>query len=236
MKRLPEHVKHGINSRYHIIWWGRRAVFEVVEEISQDIFKVSIAVNLANLLAPVAEWLLGIFIPNYSLDPYNYWSAITVLCIVLAHNSIFEIMRWKNEVYVVVRDQSSGNGRVYKFYGWLNRRMIDEPITERSPSVIQDQSFWQRQWKAITGEDMCRVTLKSQNHGAFLDGRRISSKFVKAINEVSGPKPEVVETPSYQDLNTFDQLERGVQSELINLDDAREAAKTVLQRTIYGRN
>ena len=181
---IPNWIREKMPPQVRIVWWGRRAVYEVIEEISYSFFWSYIAVSF-------------LFNFGYSLDLFAsplLWSATVMLLGFTCNTAFFEMLRWYNEVYVVVKNNNTRNGRIYKFsakysvWDWGTRKEIEDAITDTSPSVSGEQTLMQRVWARLTGEEMMKVTLSSVNN-TFITGSRISPALKKAINSVRGHAP-----------------------------------------------
>ena len=188
MKALPDKIQIELRQNLTITWWGRRSQFEIVEEVSEGIYRNLIVWCAFILTAQIFQStpLLYIFIVFVGISLFA------------SAKMINEILSWNNEIHIVAADESNGNGRVYKFYGWLNKMHIEEAITPNSPTKLVERPWYFRLWGKITGQNMERVKLYSQNH-TFLEGRKMPYAYSRAISRVGGYKPQKIEdTP--QDL------------------------------------
>lgn len=176
MKTLPTWVQKEIRENTTVQWAGRRASFEVVEEISEAAFRVFIVCSIASVLYRSFE------IPMWVILLSSF-----IVSSMLSNKAINEIMLWKNEIYVVVSDDVSSGGKLYKFCGWLNRTYITDAIGPNSPTIASDTSLFYRLWGYLTGEKMERVRLTSQNH-TYIEGRKMSPQFRRTIHAISGYK------------------------------------------------
>lgn len=229
MKQLPEEIAKQIQPRLTVVWWGRRAVYEIVEEISEDAFRVYIIACIALFIEPAVTYLAE----EFGLTASTYWYAVAVACLVFSNRSFREVMYWLNEIYVVARDDVNGGGRVYKFSGWLNKEHIDEPISPSSPTMLFEQSFFQRVWQWVTGEGMVRISLKSQNH-TFIEGRRISPLFSRAIKSMIGARPVNGDTKPALDLSSMEYLQQAALMGFMTEVAARDAIQVIVARSVYG--
>lgn len=226
MNQLPIEVQESLQPRLKVIWWGRRAIYEMAEEISEGIFRTWIILS-------ITWWLESNFRLTEDLfNPVGYWLVAVILCLLAAHHALLEVAFWKNEIYVVCLDEQNGGGRVYKFFGWLNKKHIDEPISPASPTVTYDQPWFYRIWGKLTGEQMARISLKSMNH-TFLDGQRISPQFEKAIQKIRGGK-RVQDDTAPSELKNLQDIQQAVVDGLIPKDFGQEAAQQIVRRAIYG--
>lgn len=223
MKALPGEISQKLQPNLKVVWWGRRAVYEIVEEFSEAAFRVWIALS-------AALWLFESR-TRLGLDPVGFWVAIFIACLLLSNYAIYEFYRWRNEIYIVAMDDVNGGGRVYKFWGWVSKKHIDEPISPNSPTLIFDQGLYYRIWGYLTGEKMCKLSLKSMNH-TYLDGERISPRFEKAIQDVRGGTPSKNETVS--ELHSLSDIKQALVDNLIDEKFAREATRAIINRKVFG--
>lgn len=217
---VSRHIKTGMK----VVWWGRRATFEIVEEVSEAIFRAWIAISAGHMIWP--ESIFGL-----DVSPLGWWITVAIICLLLSNHAIIEIGQWRNEIYIVVKDENIGGGRVYKFTGWIGKRHIDEAITPASPTLTFDQPWYFRAWGWLTGEKMSRITLKSANH-TFLDSQKISPRFEDAIVSVRGhaPKNQDVE-PS--DLASLEEIKQAWENGLIDKRRAKQVAEAIIARAVY---
>lgn len=223
-RKLPEFVTKELQPNVNVIWWGRRATFEVVEEVSEAIFRYWIIISAASLVRPLdlaslrADWRI--------------WATALALCILVSRKAFMELVRWQNEIFVVVEDPVNGGGRIYKFWGWQTKRSVDEAITTSSPTILPEKPWFYRLWGWVTGEHMERITLKSVNH-TYMDGRKISPRFQGSIKQVRGNKAGKGESPenlvSLRDIHFAEQVGGWIDHLL-----ASELAKVALVKKIYG--
>lgn len=220
-QQIPEFVQQKLQPRLHVIWWGRRAHYEVVEEISNGIFWIYIILGLAYNVDR-----------STSLGGMTFWAGVGILLLLATQHAFVEVMTWLNEVYVVARDETNGGGRVYKFFGWLSKRYIDDAITVQSPAIIPEQMWYHRLWGWITGEQMSKIKLASMNH-VYIEGKKISPQFEWAIKQVRGFKPPKEEvSPTH--LSNLVYLSEGKQTGLLRPKFAVDAAEALVMKSVYG--
>lgn len=224
MGNLPDEVSRHVGAGLTVVWWGRRATFEIVEEVSEATFRIWIAISASYILWP--ESIFGL-----DVSPAGWWVAVSVVCLLLSHHAIIEIGQWRNEIYIVAKDERSGGGRVYKFTGWINKKHIDESISPAGPTPTFDQPWYFRLWAKWTGENMSRIFLKSANH-TFLDSQKISPRFKDAIVRVRGYAPQK-QNMEPGDLASLESIKQAWSDNLISKAEAQGAAKTILARVIY---
>jgi len=203
------------------MWWGRRATFEVVEEISEAVFRCWIVLSI------------GLYLESASrLTDWRIWTVAGILCLLASHHAIVEIMEWQNEIYLVAEDPVNGNGRVYKFFGWLTKKHVDEQITTGSPTILPEKPWYFRFWGWLTGEHMERVSLRTVNH-VFLEGRKISPRFQGTIKSVRGYKAKA-EPVSAGDLASLREIHMARLNGQIDLDLDRAASRAIVTRVAFG--
>lgn len=223
MKQLPPFVQEKMQPRLKVIWSGRRATLEVVAEVSEAIFRTYLLAGFAYNVAKYTD-----------LDENGgFYVAIAIVFLFLVQKAFVEVMMWRNEIYVVARDEVNGGGRIYKFFGWLSKRYIDEAITPQSPTILPEQPWYWRLWGWTTGEQMMKVKLASVNH-VFIEGKKISPQFESAIKFIRGYKPPKEDLPATS-LANLGYLRDAQMSGLIT--DQRflqDAVKAVIMRNVYG--
>lgn len=223
MKSLPEWVTTKLQPNLHIVYWTRRARYEVVEEVSEALFR-----------AGMISWFAWILIENTSLEAANVMAVALICSLYLGHKAILEILRWQNEYHVVCEDPINGGGRVYKFYGFWNRMVIDEKIDDNSPTIIISALGFARLWGWLTGEKMEKVVLKGRNN-TYLDGQKVSPRYAAAIKEVRGT-PKVKEDLSPTDLRRGNEIIRFRDAGLLDHRVAKQAIEALVQNNIFGGN
>ncbi len=176
MKTLPTWVQKEIRENTTVQWAGRRASFEVVEEISEAVFRVFIVCSIASVLYR-----------SFEIPLWGILTAGFIVSMMLSSRAINEILSWQNEIYVVVSDEVTNGGKIYKFFGWLNRTYVTDAIGPNSPTIVSETSLFYRIWGHLTGEKMEKVRLSSQNH-TYLEGRKMSPQFRRTIHAMSGYK------------------------------------------------
>lgn len=220
MAQLPERMARELQANTTVLWWGRRATFEIVEEVSESTFWSLIVAYLSYEAGEYFEMEWG-------------WYVATFLVILLIwHHAIKEILQWWNEVYIVVTDNLNGGGRIYKFSGWPNYRYVNEVITQSTPTVSPSSPLLARLWGWITGEKMIKCELRSQNH-AYIEGRKIHPNFVSAINRVRGT-PKTIEPMTAGNLQNLAVLDQVRMTGLVDFRLARQAAHALVSRVFFG--
>lgn len=221
MKTLPEFVTGRLQPNLNVVYWTHRAVFEVVEEVSEAVFRVFIV-----------GWIWWLLVENTDLGLANVSGVAIIVSLLLANKAIIEIGRWANEYHVVCEDPINGGGRVYKFYGWFTRSVIDEKIDDNSPTIIITAIWPARLWGWVTGEKMEKVVLKGRNN-TYLDGQKVSPRYTAAIKEVRGT-PKVKEDLSPTDLRRGRDIAYLRDVGLLDHNLARQAATALVNNSIFG--
>lgn len=176
MKTLPTWVQKEIRENTTVQYCSRRAVYEVIEEISEAIFRVFIVCSIASVLYR-----------SFEIPLWGILLSTLIVSFMACSKAINEVLSWKNEIYVVVSDEVTNGGRIYKFYGWLNRTYATDAIGPNSPTIMAETTLFYRVWGYLTGEKMEKVRLNSQNH-TYLEGRKMSPQFRRTIHAMSGYK------------------------------------------------
>lgn len=224
MKRLPDSIKNKLQPNTRAVYWGRRVGFENVPEAG----------------AIAKKFYFGLFIGYHmshmlEIERPSYWVGVFLAILWVCHKEIVGIIEWWHEIYVVVQDDANNSGRVYRFWGWLKKRSMNEAITPSSPLMIEERLIWYDVWAKLTGEKMVRLRLWSQNSpNVFLDARRVHPDFGAKISEVRGkvysPGGGVGETPfrAVYDI----EFARSVG----NIDDdlARATTTHLVKKQVYG--
>lgn len=221
-RALPDRIKFALDPQHTVIWWGRRAGLEVVEEISRATFS-----TLVILFAAI--WL------NYwfSLSKSQlYWVGVVSLTVWYAKVGIIEVLEWRNEIYVVTQNGNDKGGKIHKFYGWLNHRHISDAITPQSPAVGTSIPFGYRLWRFFTGQRIVNFSIHSANHGAFLNGRKISNQIEWALIMVRGSKPK--QANGEVGFEGVDDLIRLHTAGGISRDEFKDYSRKLVQKKLYG--
>jgi len=181
MNNLPPNLAEEIQPGLTVIWWGRRAFYELTDDIGRAIFRLLV-------LASFAAWGAGLL-----EDPtrqMQFYLAMLLPLIIIVIKLLDKIDVWLREVYVVCRnDSATGDtrGRVYKFQGGGIRdfRTDDDPITVAWPNIELTEPPLYPLWGWLTGEQMVNITLISIQR-EYITGQRISPKLLKAVRQVQG--------------------------------------------------
>lgn len=216
---LPAELASKIQPGLAIEWWGRRAFYEVIEELSDSVWWsiviVSLLYNLYQVTGELRLWFGLIFL----IYPFQGF--------------FFEFLKWKAEVYVVCRNDNQGGGRVYKFSGVLNRKTIDDAVSASGPAATTEEPWNIRLWGRLTGERMQKVHLSSQNN-QYVDGRRLPPQFLKAISSVRGAEPVAKEQNLPGTIQAMRELDRARSSGLIPQHEAVAHARALAHRLVWG--
>lgn len=169
---------------------------------------------------------------------------VGIVYLYIWYHALIEIELWRHEIYAVGLDQESGEGRVYKFFApvkgkgkfWqvFNRSSIDVAILQVSPDVVPSTWWFYRLWGSITMEKMERVVLRTPNHGAWLEGHRISPDFYKAIKTVRASQPHKSQAQGSQELSSIHDIIKVYQAGGITHEEFGYYCQVVLNRALYG--
>jgi hypothetical protein len=222
--KIPDHLQNRIRTGLTVRWSGRRAVFEVVEEMSEAIFRSWIVVSAGIMFYDLLP----------SLRLANLLVVISLACLIVSHRAIIEMLTWASEIYVICSDDDRDGGRVFKFSGWANRRSFSEPITSNSPTIDVERPWYFRLWGAITGEKMERVRLYSSNH-TFLEGRKMNPAFYYTLMTVGGYRPtkNTSENLSTQDIDGALKIVQLIQQGALDKNIGKEAIRAIVHRTAF---
>lgn len=180
-KPLPQHVKNQIweESHLELEWWGRRPFYEIIEPLAD---------SLANLYICFSSFLA--LSHTFGWSGQVYWGSCAVVMLLISSKAYYDIKTWWHECHVVFSDTSkAGEGRYYKFEGWLKRQ--EEPVMVKgsSPTTIVDEPIWYRVWNIITGDQMILFTMHVPTMDAAVVYRiRMHRDLSKAIDRVWNSK------------------------------------------------
>jgi hypothetical protein len=220
----PEWVRKEIPAELAIEYWCRRAFFEVIEELSDMIFWSWVIVSYTFWLYGLVDWL-----PIFVIG--------SVLVIIWpGRHFFFEMNRWRNEIHVVARHDEQAGGMYFKFSGGFsgwNRNQKKDPITDRSPSADVKKNSFYRIWGFLTGEQMVRYSLKSDNN-QFIDGRKVSPQLDRAVDRVrfATPRKDIMDLPNA--LQWTREFTRLGALGIWNEEEMRHHIDTVVSQQFYG--
>ena len=177
-----------------MIWWGRRAFYEVVEELSAALWwSVFIGLIVTHIALEAPKWVT-----------WQSTLAIGLLYIYIWWEALIEIEIWRHEIFAVGFDAQTGEGRIYKFFvpagksktrfftkPWLafNRDYFEDYITLGSPSPQTSEWWWYRIWGWFTGEKMIRLKLASVTN-VYVEGQKVPPELLGAIRYVRATQPK----------------------------------------------
>jgi hypothetical protein len=234
MKKLPEKIQNSINPNLIVTYWSRRAVFEVIEEISQSIFNAwaVIGVGLA---------LEDFFLSFDNFQPWVYWLAVGIFTLLASKKGIYEWFLWRNEIYIVARDPRNGNGKVYKFWGWPNLIHVSGSITAGTPTVFVNTGepkarlMFYATWRWLTKENMAKVTLHSLDvNFPLLNAQRVNPFLEKAIDQVRGAPPVRSEPSQNITLEQISHITQALTTGLLDKNEAKRATRHLIFKRVYG--
>lgn len=189
----------------------------MVEEVAVASWRSLLILNLAYLSLDLAL--------AFTTEVY-FTIFVLIICLLASKEAIEEIGDWYNEIYVIARD-TNGGGRVYKFYGWWGKSMMSDKITETTPAYSWSQPLRHRVWGYITGEQMMRVVLFSQNNNIYIQGQRIAPEFISAIQLIRGaPALEIEAGPN--NLADLRHIKQAYVDGLIDKQTAQHAAMHIV--------
>lgn len=222
---VPDWVREKVPHELSIQFWCRRAWFEVVEELSDTV-----------------QWTIVFGVYSYGVYHLFHWYPALIIGTVLTvlwvwRPFFFEYNRWLHEIYVVARNENDKGGMFYKFWGGksgFDRKFMDDPITDRSPSAVGGQNAAERAWGFLTGEQMNKLSLKSDNN-QYIEGRRVTPRLKEAIDRVrhAVPHAQMMELDNaIQWTNEFTRL--GLMG-IWDKDEVRHHIDTVVRQQFYGQ-
>lgn len=218
-KNLPSHFLEEIQPGLSIEWWGRRATYEYIEELSDALFWCWALASLVYGLVLLLE------------SPSAWWGLL--LLVFPARHFVMELLKWYDEVYVVCRNDDRGDGEVYKFHGTFTQKKKSDPITNRSPASTTVKPFRYRVWGWLTGEHMERVTLSSDNN-IYLKGERVSPQFDKSIRRVRSADTKKDREKMPDAVSYLREIDRLAIAGYIPQAQAKHYVQTILGRVMFG--
>jgi len=223
----PESILKQIQPGLAIEWWGRRAIFEYMEELSDALFEGwvigSVLYGIFNAMSSNRD--------GWGWQPWQY-VVLGVLMLFPFRLFVYEYLKWLNEIYIVCRNDEKGGGEVYKFWGVFTQRSISDPITDRSPSISTTYPINYRLWGFFTGERMLKIHLMSDNN-AFIDGRRVSPAMAYAIRRVRGSEPRVTVDEYPQTIQYLREVDRLRSRGLLGKNETEHYVRTLLGRALH---
>jgi hypothetical protein len=220
--KLPEEVRNKLRPELNVIWFGHRALFEIVSEVSEAVFSTMVILFVAVQVDS-----------RTGLGGWLYWLAVLMLATAVANKTIIEIVRWKNEWFIVSEDTANGGGQVDKVWWTLRgKRHVQVVISKGFQDIDYAEPWGYIIWGFITGEKMYQVNLRSVTH-AFLEGRRISPRFYYAIQALKGAQAQTPEL-DLNDLTMLRHIKQALVDGLIDVNFAKMATKSLINRTVMG--
>lgn len=221
-----------------MIWWGRRAFYEVVEELSAALWwSVWVGLIVLHLALEAPKWLT--------------WQSVLAIGFVYIYiwwEALIEIELWRNEIFAVGFDPQTGEGRIYKFFvpvgksksrlltkpwGVFNRGSFEDYITLNSP-VPQDETWWwYRLWGWLTGEKMERLKLTSIAN-TYVEGNRVPPELRNALKYVRSTQPKKQEGPKDPTGYLLQEIRLAKLSGELTPEKAQMYTLELLERLIYG--
>lgn len=232
MRQMPEKVRKATQGQ-RVVYWGRRKVFEMVEEASDSLIKAF----LITLMFGSASVMLDLYDRRPIVNPYGWWIVWFIVMLFVLKRFIKEYFEWKYEIYAVSSDDQGG-GRIYQwktpFDGWFEESYFPEPITKTSPNVSQKRGLLYKIWGWLTGEQMCNANIKSANN-IEIKGKKVDPKFVRVIEEIQmGLHNDGNQPTSLLDLRSGREIERMIEAGLIEIGLGKQAAETIVRRQVWG--
>jgi len=221
----PERILSELQPDLAVEYWGRRAAFEFIEELADAIF---------------IGWVLGsIFYGLSQLGDRGQliWQWLVVGAVLIfiwpLRMFFFEWLRWRNEIYVVARNDERGGGQVYKFWGAVNYKKLYDPITDRSPTISTAYPVNYRLWGFFTGERMMRIHLSSDNN-AFIDGRKVSPELEHAIQRVRASEPRSTIQEFEEGIQWTREIDRLTSRGRLNTEEGERYIQEIVRGVVWG--
>lgn len=202
----------------------------MVEEASDSVIKSILIVNMFVSMAIMLDLHSS---RRPIVNPWGWYIVCFIIVLFVAKRFIYEYLDWKYELYAVSSDDQGG-GRIYWYRGWLEEVYVPEAITKTSPNVSSRRPWYYKLWGALTGEQMCQATIKSANN-ISIQARKVDPKFVRSIEEIQmGLHNDGNQPASMMDLRSGREIERMIDSGLIDFKLGRQAAETIVKRQVWG--
>jgi len=212
---IPEKALAKIGENEEIMYWTRRARYEMVEEFSQGIFFAAILVlailDMAESISTTMLWGLLFLVPIFWFVFYEY-------------------LGWKSEIHVVTEYTHATGGSYYKLYGPFKERFKEIPITSSTPDVSTEVSFPLRMWGYITGENQERVQLSSQGN-TYIRNARLSPGLVRSIKAVRG-SPAGKDTDTKSHVGIVKAIGRAKHEGNLTRGEARHYTKLAIEKAV----
>lgn len=180
------------------------------------------------IILALVESVASLFTRNAEVNIAGYYLAVLIVLILVAKKGIREVIDWNLEIYAII--DVDGKGYVHKW--WHLNKGISDAITDKEPFPAYSQPWYFWLWAWITGEDMYRVSLLSSKHGMYLDGRKISFRFIRALDQMRNTKPSNLDEPNMNTLREINYaysqnlIEKGTAKDLVGKAIAKNMVKT----------
>jgi hypothetical protein len=221
-----------------VIWWGRRAFYEVVEELSSALWwSVWLSLIVGHIALEAPKWIT-----------WQSTLAIGMIYLYIWYEALIEIEIWRNEIFAVGFDPQTGEGRIYKFFvpvgksknrlltkPWnvFSRADFDDQITLNSPAPQTDEWWWYRLWGWLTNERMMRLKLTSIVN-TYVEGQRVSPELLRAIKYVRSTQPKKQEQSKDPTSYLLHEIRLAKLSGDLTPEKAQMYTLELLERIIYG--
>lgn len=170
-KDLPEFARSEVSEHETVVFWTRRAPYEMVEEFSQGLFFI-------------VWYIAGLVMAAVALD----WPGLLAALVLVGWPMwymISEHLNWEYEIYVVTEYTQDKGGVLYQIVGPWDVKSKAIPINAAFSGLTTHEPLRYRLWGWVTGEHMERVTL-SAGPNVVINGSRMPPELRKAINLVKG--------------------------------------------------
>lgn len=157
-------------------WAGRRKFYEVIEEITDFVWR-----------SLVVLWMYRVLLFFGVIDfGWQSYLAVFVIIIILSLPAWLELEKWWSEYHIVARHSDRDGGVIYMFDGILNPNVLPVNI---SSTLDVSQSEYKNNilytfWAWLTASRMTKVTLRTAPTKFVLNNRRIDPGYFTAIERI----------------------------------------------------
>lgn len=121
----------------------------------------------------------------YNLTGLDGFLALLVVLVFPIWYGVYGYLSWYSEMHVVTSFTEKEGGVYRKFSGAFSARIDETSITRATPDIPRETSFSLRLWKRITGQDITRISLRSDGN-TVISSDLVPTRLYKTIAELKG--------------------------------------------------
>lgn len=121
----------------------------------------------------------------YKITGHDVFLAALVFELLPIWYGVYGVLLWKAEVHVVTSFSEKEGGIYRKFSGPFSTKIDETSITRATPDIPRETSFALRLWKGITGQDVTKITLRSDGN-TVITSDLVPTRLYKVIAELKG--------------------------------------------------